>query len=396
MNAWANSSAAATGGGQASAGGMTSGNNRDVRNLANLGETASTSRVLNLSQIHMSSSRDKEYQLRPFFRDSQLNKCILVKHTLRANERELFGRAKRTATKIILPFDPQDLRLGGRSIFVNQIGFDQFCRAYFNTDETTSNPDVQVLRLLDTLPSLDPFLVREQLSRNGFKPGACYLRISPFDVQRMVGFANAEIERLVVTAFGDGFAGEAGVKLAGKILADELDKELGPLRRVLRMSEDEFSDGIFSWRGFLYFKWRHLSLQDEMRKVLEGLATYQPVGSADEALKEYLREVRPRLARKIVTAISNVGRTLNVYDQAYHALVEGENAGPFRRFLLDGPSLFFELGENIGILSHIGSFWGYRMGQAMQSQRLTPMEYSDILMDFEDSLSVVNQPEDDQ
>ncbi len=168
------------------------------------------------------------------------------------------------------------------------------------------------------------------------------------------------------------------------------------MRRVLRMSEDEFSDGIFSWRGFLYFKWRHLSLQDEMRKVLEGLATYQPVGSADEALKEYLREVRPRLARKIVTAISNVGRTLNVYDQAYHALVEGENAGPFRRFLLDGPSLFFELGENIGILSHIGSFWGYRMSQAMQSQRLTPMEYSDILMDFEDSLSVVNQPEDDQ
>jgi len=368
-------------------------NNRDVRNLANLGETASTSRVLNLSQIHLQSSRQKEYQLRPFFRDSQLNKAILVKHTLRANERDLFGRSKRTATKIILPFDPLDLRLGGRSIFVNQMGFDNFCRAYFNIDDAMSNPDVQILRLLDQLPSLDPFLVREHLGRNGFKPGACYLKISPFDVQRMVGFANAEIERLVITAFGKGFAGEAGFKLAGKILADELDKELSPLRRVLRMSEEEFSDGIFSWRGFLYFKWRHLELQDEMRKVLEGLASYQPVGSADEALKEYLREVRPRLARKIVDAIASVGRTLNVYDQAYHALVEGENAGPFRRFLLDGPGLFFELGENIGILSHIGSFWSYRMGQAMQSQKLKPTEYSDILMDFEDSLTVIGRPD---
>lgn len=362
---------------------------RDVRNLANLGETASTSRVLNLAQISLDSARDKEYQLKRFFRDSQLNKCILVKHTLRANERDLFGRSKRTATKIILPFDVSDLKLGGRSIFVNQVGFDAFCRAFFNIDDIHSNSDVQLLRLLDQLPSLDPFLVREHLSRNGYKPGACYLRISPFDVQRMVGFANAEIERLVLTAFGEGFSGEAGLKLAGKILADELDKELAPLRAVLSMTEEEFSDGIFSWRGFLYFKWRHLELQEEMRRVLEGLATYQPIGAADEALKEYLREVRPRLARRIVTAISAVGRTLNVYDQAYHALVSGENAGPFRRFLLDGPELFFELGENIGILSHIGSFWGYRMNKSMDDKRLTPTEYSDILADFEESLSVV-------
>ncbi|ESQ91174.1 hypothetical protein ABAC460_06325 [Asticcacaulis sp. AC460] len=372
-------------------GGIANATNRDVRNLANLGETASTSRVLNLSQIYLSSSKEKEYQLRPFFRDSQMNKAILVKHTLRANERDQFSRSRRTATKIILPFDPLDLKLGGRSIFVNQMGFDSFCRNYFNTDDISGNTDVQVLRLLDASPSLDPFLVREHLSRNGFKPGACYLKISPFDVQRMIGFANEEIERLVATAFGDAMVGGASVKLAGKILANELDKELWPLKKTLRMSDEEFSDGIFSWRGFLYFKWRHLELQEEMRRVLEGLASYQPIGASDENLREYLKECRPRLARSIVNAISNVGRTLNVYDQAYHALVEGENPGPFRRFLLDGPGLFYELGENIGILSHIGSFWSYRMGQQMMNQRLTPGEYADILMDFEDSLTCVTR-----
>lgn len=108
--------------------------NRDVRSLANLGETASTSRVLNLSAVHVNSAHEKDYQLRPFFRDSQMNKAILVKHTLRANERELFGRYRRTATKIILPFDATDLKLGGRSILVNQVGFDAFCRGYFGDD----------------------------------------------------------------------------------------------------------------------------------------------------------------------------------------------------------------------------------------------------------------------
>ena len=365
--------------------------NRDVRSLANLGDTASTSRVLNLAQVHATSAREKDYQLKPFFRDSQLNKCILVKHTLRTNERELFTRIRRTATKIILPFDVSDLKLGGRSIMVNQIGFDHFCRTYLNSDEAAAHNDVQVLKLLDLLPSLDPFLVREHLSRNGYRPGACYLKISPYDIQRMIGFANEEIERLVRTAFSSSMSGGAAIKLAGKILANELDKELWPLKATLRMSDDEFSDGIFSWRGFLYFKWRHIELQEEMRKLLEGLSTYQPIGACEDGMREYLKETRPRLARRIVNAIANVGRTLTIYDQAYHALVDGANPGPFRRFLLDGPSLFFELGECIGILSHIGSFWSYRMGQQMMTQRLTPAEYGDILMDFEDSLLAVSQ-----
>ncbi|MCR6659430.1 MAG: hypothetical protein NVV72_08810 [Asticcacaulis sp.] len=362
--------------------------NRDVRSLANLGETASTSRVLNLSAVHVNSAHEKDYQLRPFFRDSQMNKAILVKHTLRANERELFGRYRRTATKIILPFDATDLKLGGRSILVNQVGFDAFCRSYFG-DDINANADVQTLRLLDQLPSVDPFLVREHLSRHGYKPGACYLKISPYDIQRMIGFANEEIERLVRTAFSGSIGGSA-IKLAGKILANELDSELWPLKATLRMADDEFSDGIFSWRGFLYFKWRHIELQDEMRKVLEGLSTYQPIGACDDGTRDYLKEVRPRLAQRIVNAVASVGRTLNVYDRAYHALVHGKNPGPFRRFLLDGPSLFFELGESIGILSHIASFWSYRMGQSMMTQRLTPFEYGDILMDFEESLSVVS------
>ncbi|MFT4074552.1 MAG: hypothetical protein QM647_03405 [Asticcacaulis sp.] len=370
--------------------------NRDVRSLANLGETASTSRVLNLAAIFMSSSRDKEYQLKPFFRDSQMNKAILVKHTLRPNERELFSRPRRTATKIILPFDATDLKLGGRSILINQIGFDAFCRAYFN-DDINANLDVQVLRLLDHLPSLDPFLVREHLARHGFRPGACYLKISPYDIQRMIGFANEEIERLVRTAFSNQMSGGAAIKLAGKILSDELDKELWPLKSTLRMSDEEFSDGIFSWRGFLYFKWRHIELQEEMRKVLDGLSTYQPLGAWDDGTRDYLKEVRPRLARRIINATAAVGRTLNIYDDAYNALVQGQDPAPFRRFLMEGPGLFFELGESIGILSHIASFWGYRMGHSMTSQRLSPVEYADILLDFEDSLSVVTiDPEEER
>ena len=364
------------------------GGSREVRNLANLGETASTARVLNLSQIYLNSRHLEGYEANPLFRDSLLNRAILVKHTLRAGERELFAKRKRTATKIILPFDAQDLKLGGRSIFVDQIGFDSFANEYFRNNSSESGRDTEVLRLCDALPSLDPFLLREQLARFGYRPATCYLKITPNDIVRMTGIANDEIGRLVQMAFG-ATTDAGGGKLTDKILSNEVDVELLPLKDCLRLKDDEFSEGIFSWRGFLYFKWRYIELQHELRRVLHGLQSYQPSGKMTSELRQYLFDVRPRLAKRIIKAIYNVGATLGVYDTAYNALIRKSDPAPFRRFLLDGPNLFFELGESIGILSHISSFWMYRMGDRPGLKKLAPDEFADILADFEDSLTVV-------
>ena len=48
--------------------------------------------------------------------------------------------------------------------------------------------------------------------------------------------------------------------------------------------------------------------------------------------------------------------------------------------------MFYELGEHVGILTHIASFWAYRVGNP-RTGRLTPVDYADTLLDFEDSLA---------
>ncbi len=359
----------------------------EVRNLASLAENASTSRMLNLTQIHAASAKDPAYRAQPFFRNVQMNKALVVKHTVRPNEREYFTRPRRTATKIILPFDTSDLKLGGRAIFVDQIGFDAFAASYFADKDVAANLDVQVLRCLDDIPSLDPFLVREHLARHGFRPAACYLKISAHDLQAMVSYANAEIQRLVLKASGAGM--EAGaVRLTTKILANTLDRDLEPLRNTFKMGEEDFAEGLFAWRGFLYFKWRQRDLQTDLAALVEDLTSYRTVGPTDEETKAYLAKARPRLARKIMAAMNSTQAILNIYDMAYRALAEGSNPGPFRTFLMKGPSLFFTLGEALGILSHIGAFWAYRLNGKGQS-RLLAAELSDILVDFEDSLESV-------
>ena len=361
-------------------------NSREFRSLANISESASTSRILNLAQVAATSSSDPDYASRPFFQNVKLNKAILIKHTLRPNELELFPKHRRSATKIILPFESQDLRLGGESLFINQIGFERQMRAFINIMEASGQKDLEVLRVIDSLPSLDPFLLRESLGRQGIHPAPCYLKISNSDIEAMISFANAEIERLISIAFGGG-SGAAAMRFTGKILADRLDSELEPLKDTLRLSSDQFRDGIFSWRGFLYFKWRRLELRDQLRNVVDSLMKYRPVGVMDQALRDIIEETRPRLINRVLTAMDQVGHSLLHYDNAYSSLIDGRDPAPFRNFLLDGPRLFYELGEHVGVLTHITSFWEYRIGGS--NLRLSPLDYADMLQDFDQSLACV-------
>src|SRR6185437_8799293 len=92
---------------------------------------------------------------------------------------------------------------------------------------------------------------------------------------------------------------------------------------------------------------------------------------------------------KVLQGIKQCGHSLMTYDVAYRSLIEDANPGPFRRFLINGPSMFYELGEMIGILDHIRSFWTYRMGSGHGHGSMPYHDYADILTDFEESLSVI-------
>ncbi len=119
---------------------------------------------------------------------------------------------------------------------------------------------------------------------------------------------------------------------------------------------------------------------------MQALLKYQPTGFIDRDLRESIQQIRPRLARRIMAALGNVGRIIAFYDNAYRSLTEGETPVPFREFLLEGPKMFYDLGERVGILTHIASFWNYRVGN-QRTAKLSPVEYADTLIDFEESLA---------
>ena len=83
-------------------------------------------------------------------------------------------------------------------------------------------------------------------------------------------------------------------------------------------------------------------------------------------------------------AMDTTTAMLKVYDDAFQGLIEEGRPTAFRDFLRDAPHLFARLGERLGAVQHIVSFWNYRMSP--DRPRPSPEELIDLLADFETSL----------
>ncbi|OXE35023.1 MAG: hypothetical protein CGW95_16460 [Phenylobacterium zucineum] len=363
---------------------MAASSDRSVRNLGALQKTASTSRVLNLLAVGAEHRSDPEYLTQPFFRNAILNESLILKHRLRADERFVFNDQRHVATKVIIPFERTDLRMGGRSFFVGQKGWISMVQELAGEDEKIHH-DVAVLEALDEIPSLDPFLLREHLSRRGFPISAVYFAISDADMERMQSFVGSQICELIDMAFPKG-SNTGSERMATVLLSNKIDERLEPLRMVMRLDAETYREGIFCWKGFLYYKWALADMAPKLAVVLKELPMLRPAGHRDRELMVFIEESRGRLMKAINQRRKEVAEALQVYDDAYKDLTQNGKPMAFRDFLLKAPTMFMILGERIGSISHISSFWRFRFRD--QRDLAAPIEeVVDILADFEANLA---------
>lgn len=363
-------------------------NDRVTRSLRALERTASTSRVLNLLAIAADSQHRPEYAQHPLFKNKILNTALVVKHRLRSDDIFLFDEARPTATKIIIPFDRSDLGLGGQSFFVGQRGWADLLREACN-DHSDMSRDLATLRMIDMLPSLDPFLLREHLRRHGMNIAPCYFALSHGDLEQMQGFVGYEITRLIELAYRHtGRISSAHVaRLVEALLSTDVDERLEPLRETLVMEGESFKEGVFSWKGFLYYKWMLMRLWPQLSVVSDEIGQLVVNGHRDVATGRFIDESRRRLQGALAVERAAVQRSIKIYDDAFEDLIDNGKPQAFREFLLRAPDMFISLGEKVGVISHIASFWRYRFPEGRPPAAHVD-EAIDIFQDFEGGLSV--------
>lgn len=347
----------------------------------------SSSRVLNLLRASQQAEQSGAPLSPALFQSAVLNRSFIIKHRLRLDEVDDFDRDRFAATKIVFPIDPGNLGLGGKSVFIDQRGFEPMLADVVGIRDFSGSPDLHLLRELDRIPSFDPFVFREWMTRIGRTVDARYFDLMPSLISGMEGFVLEEINVLVSMSLSGAADNSAVLRLARKMLASKYDHDLTPLQITLRMSPQEFQDGIFGWKGLLYYKWLSRRIASELPSMLRGLVTIRPRTHLTSEQAETAAVLTRQIAATVMGYHQSIQANIGTYDSSYNRLTRHQDPNGFREFLMRAPHLFIEMGDLVSMLEHTTGFWRFR-SKDIHPQRFMGNDYLELLGDLRDGLGV--------
>ena len=319
----------------------------------------SSSRMVNLHQLWLDRPRDPEYESRPVFHQPLLNRSIIIKYNPKPGEPEFGLNNRLSVTKLILPLDVNNLGLGGQFLVASQPDFVERLQRAVDYSSHDFKRDHRMIRILDALPSFDPYLLDQATRHADMRIARCYLRLTKADFEHLNAFITAEMAPLIaLVAPPSRFSGPRDNRLISLLLSNEDNAEaLKVLGAALRMSKEQFSVALFSWKAILFYKWRMSGLGDRIKRTLTQIRDIRPAKRPSGQMSQALEEARRALLQQGQGLWRDCLGVEQGYDLAYDALIrEGKPKG-FRDFLLRAPGLCTQLGDELGRLDHLCAYW---------------------------------------
>ena len=349
-----------------------------------------TPRILDLWSIQKRYSQSLEFTAKPFFRNARLNSAFIIKHTVRPHDRPYLLSENPVATKVIIPVSTDDLSMGGHSFFVEEKGFERRLKDFLGVGMLNPSFDDDLVRVkeLAAIPSFDPFLLADRYASCDRPVARFYFNIAPDEQEAMLGNVTRQIVGIVSLAFGDLEIqpdDDRARKFARQLLDGEDTEKLSGLRETLGMSEAQYEEGIFGWKGILYYRWRIKDVRDDLRKFVIELNDVTVRGATWEENQE-VNEIRKAILNTAKERWQALTRVVEDYDREYNRFCKGGDPSAIRAFLLKAPEHFGQLGSDLSSVAHVTSFWAY-WWRDRERGSLSANDALDIFPNFLRSLS---------
>jgi len=106
------------------------------------------------------------------------------------------------------------------------------------------------------------------------------LRLSSADQQRMHGYASKELIRLtrLVNDGPESSVDASTAKMVTALLSSEVNEEVGTDAGHAWSESHGVCEGVFSWRGFIYYKWTMSDFCPDLLKSLREIRELAPAG----------------------------------------------------------------------------------------------------------------------
>jgi len=296
-----------------------------------------------------------------FFRNKPMNKLVLIKDAV--PESESRGAVSPIGTKLYFPFNENDIYEGGRTIFAHDKGLERALADSFGEGALKPDAlkeDLRILGLLDHLPSLDPFLMKDVFRNEGIDINPAYFEVGKELWKEIEAFILQSFEPLVQAAFPDALASDEKVRtLVEKIWEGRDLDTLRPLAAAFQLPKGHELEIFAAWKGINFYAFQFERAKPLMTDMMVWLKDLQiplaAVSAAERAeMKATLEATKNQIRGEWQVAEGIIREYQSSYDKLFR---KKEGSADFLAFLKKSNKAYWDIGNALGKTGHASYCW---------------------------------------
>ena len=296
-----------------------------------------------------------------FFRNKPMNGVVLIKDAVPASERR--GGGRQTGTKLYFPFNEDDIYEGGRSIFIHDSNLRRAINDKFGEDTASKevrDEDIRILAVLDKLPSLDPFLMKDVFRREGIAINDAYFEVSAEAWNEIEAFILQRFEHLVKAAFPDAASSDdRGRRLIGKMWEASDLAALQPMVEAFRLPQGEALEIFSAWKGIIFYSFQYERLNGQFIELFKWLKEIEvPFGAQTPAERAEFLGMLELVKSQLRSEWQMIESILREYQDGYDkAFKDKISLTEFLAFLRKSNKAYWILGNSLGKAGQANYCW---------------------------------------
>lgn len=234
-------------------------------------------------------------------------------------------------TGVYLPYDSEQPREGGSAFYLRQRNYATLMQECLGlsgeSDKESLQRDMVILNLLDTVPSLDPFLVKDCLDANSIPFDETYLQLDPAEVAKIRQAIAVKISEIVDKAL----AGEQRTAEDRQRMIDSLwDPSLPEAKDFIAafgIAEKEAPLVFGAWKGITFYQVQLREIAPRMGEALRWFGSPASVPTDAMALsrgyRDQLQMFKGKIAKKLIATGEEARALLRDYEGCHQEFLAG-------------------------------------------------------------------------
>ena len=295
-----------------------------------------------------------------FFRCKPLNNLVLIKDS-DPNSR---NNGPSIGTKLYLPFNENDIYEGGRTIFLHDRNIEAALIESFGRGALPPEllaEDMRIMRVLDKLPSLDPFLLKDVFITEKIDINPAYFEVGKELWAEIESYILQSFEPLVQAAFPDSTsASDEKVRILIQKVWEGRDLDtLRPLAAALQLPKGQELEIFAAWKGINFYSFQFERAKPLMLDLVGWLKEVSiPVGVVSNAERTEIKAEMEASKGRLLSEWQLADGIIRDYQSSYDKLFRQKiGSGDFLAFLKKSNKAYWDIGNALGKTGHASYCW---------------------------------------